>query len=145
MGYRQPTIPAQRGQPKREAKLAISWQSVTLRSPRNRPGKETRLDLWAVRIWEPNPVPDSDPIEWLLLTSVLVETVTDVLERVDWYTHRWVVEEYHKCLKTGCGMEQKRLQKAHRLHRLLAFFSILAVRLLQFRDWARTKPPFESR
>ncbi|MEM6284566.1 MAG: IS4 family transposase [Chloroflexota bacterium] len=144
MGYRRLTIPAQTGQPKREAQLAISWQSVTLRSPRNRPGKETRLDLWSVRIWEPNPDPDSDPIEWLLLTSVPVETVTDALERVDWYTHRWVVEEYHKCLKTGCSMEQRRLQKALRLHRLLAFLSILAIRLLQLRDWARTKPHLKA-
>ncbi|MEL6151664.1 MAG: IS4 family transposase [Chloroflexota bacterium] len=140
MGYRTLTIPAQTGQPKREAHLAISWQSVTIRSPRNRPGKETRLDLWAVRIWEPNPDPDSDPIEWVLLTSVPVETVTDAIERIDWYTHRWVVEEYHKCLKTGCGMEKRRLQKAQRLHRLLAFLSILAIRLLQLRDWARSKP-----
>jgi hypothetical protein len=89
---------------------------VTIRSPRNRPGKETRLDLWAVRIWEPKPDPNREPIEWLLLTSVPVETFTDALERVDWYTHRWGVEKYHNGLKTGCRIENRRLQKAQRLH-----------------------------
>jgi len=140
MGYRVLAIPAQRGKPKREARLSISWQPVTIRSPRNRPGEETRLNLWAVRVWEPHPPKATEPIEWLLLTSVPVETFTDALERIDWYTYRWVVEEYHKCLKTGCGMEKRRLQSAERLHRLLAFLSILAVRLLQLRDMARTKP-----
>ena len=38
-------------------------------------------------------------------------------------------------------MQERRLQQAQRLHFcLLAFLSILAVRLLQFRDWARAKP-----
>ena len=140
MGYRTVEIQAQKGQSKREAQLAISWQPVTIRSPRNRPGKEKRLHLWAVRTWEPHPPEDSKPIEWLLLTSVPVETLEDATERIDWYTYRWVVEDYHKCLKTGCGMQERRLQQAQRLHRLLAFLSILAVRLLQFRDWARAKP-----
>lgn len=144
MGYHTVEIQAQKGRPKRDARLAISWHPVTIRSPRNRPGKETRLPLWAVRAWEPNPPEESEPIEWLLLTSVPVKTLENAIERLDWYTYRWVVEEYHKCLKTGCGMEKRRLQKAQRLHRLLAFLSILAIRLLQFRDWARTKPHFRA-
>ncbi len=140
MGHRSLEIAAKPGQKKRTAELAISWQQVTIRSPRNRPDLATMLTVWAVRTWEPNPPSDVEPIEWLLLTSVEVDTLEDALERIDWYTHRWVVEDYHSCLKTGCAIEKSQLQHGDRLQRLLGFLAILAVRLLQLRDWSRTKP-----
>jgi hypothetical protein len=140
MGYRTLEISAKPGQKKRTAELAVSWQKVIIRSPRNRPGPETRLTAWAIRTWEPKPPPDSEPLEWLLITSVAVETLTDALERIEWYTYRWIVEEYHGCLKTGCAMEKSQLQHGDRLRRLLGFMAILAVRLLQLRDLSRTKP-----
>ena len=125
--------------------MSVSWQAVTLRSPRNVPGPETQLHAWVVRTWEANPPPGVTPIEWLLLTSVPVQTLDDALERIDWYTCRWIVEEYHSCLKTGCAIEKSQLQHAQRLQRLLAFLSILAVRLLQLRDLARTSPERPAR
>ena len=79
-------------------------------------------------------------LEWLLLTSVPVEQLVDALERLDWYTCRWKVEEYHKCLKTGCRMELSQLRTGPRLKRLLGFLAILAVRMLQLRDLARSSP-----
>ena len=144
MGYRMLRIEAQTGHPARETKMAVSWQPVTIRSPRNRSGEETRLTLWAVRTWELEPPENEDAIEWLLLTSVPVQTLAEALERLTWYTHRWVVEEYHKALKTGCAMQERRLQTAQRLERLLAFLSLLAVRLLQLRDWTRTQPDLKA-
>ena len=48
--------------------------------------------------------------------------------------------EYHSCLKIGCAIEKSQLQHGQRLQRLLGFLAILAVRLLQLRDLARTKP-----
>lgn len=140
LGYRSLEVAAKPGQKKRTAHLAISWQQVTLCSPRNRPGPKTMLTAWAIRTWEPDPPPDVEAIEWLLLTSVAVETLADALERIDWYTYRWIVEEYHSCLKTGCAIEKSQLQHGDRLQRLLGFLAILAVRLLQLRDWSRTKP-----
>jgi hypothetical protein len=64
----------------------------------------------------------------------------DALERIEWYTCRWVIEEYHRCLKTGCQIEKSQLRHAERLQRLLAFLAILAVRLLQLRDLSRCAP-----
>lgn len=144
MGYRSVELANQPGQQKRSAHLAVSWQPVTLRSPRNRPGPASTLTVWAVRTWEIDPPPDVEALEWLLLTSVPVETLADALERMDWYTHRWLVEEYHSCLKTGCAIEKSQLQHGERLRRLLGFVAILAVRLLQLRDWARSKPTLRA-
>jgi hypothetical protein len=140
MGQRELEVPARPGHQKRTAQLAVSWQPVTIRSPRNQSGPETSLTLWAIRTWEPAPPPDMEPIEWLLLTSVRVDTLQEALERIEWYTYRWLVEEYHSCLKTGCAIEQSQLQHGERLQRLLAFLAILAVRLLQLRDLSRARP-----
>lgn len=140
LGERCLDVPAKPGQAARTADLLVSWQAVTLRSPANEPGEPTTLRAWVVRTWEPNPPAGSVPLEWLLLTSVPVLTLQDALERIDWYCCRWIVEEYHSCLKTGCAIEHSQLQQAQRLQRLLAFLSILAVRLLQLRDLARSTP-----
>jgi hypothetical protein len=50
------------------------------------------------------------------------------------------VEDYHQCLKTGCHLEERQIQTADRLIRLLGFLSPLAVRLLCLRDLARRTP-----
>ena len=59
---------------------------------------------------------------------------------MDWYRARWRVEDYHQCLKTGCRIEERQLQSAERLIRLLGLLSPLAVRLLQVRDLSRQAP-----
>lgn len=145
MGQRTLDIPAKPGVAARTAQLSVSWQPVTLRSPRNTPGLDTLHHAWVVRTWEAKPPPGAPALEWLLLTSVPVECLEDALERVDWYTCRWIIEEYHSCLKTGCAIEKSQLQHAQRLQRLLAFLSILAVRLLQLRDLSRSTPHLLAR
>jgi Transposase Tn5 dimerisation domain len=145
MGERHLELPAQAGQPARTAELLVSWQAVSLRSPANEPGHPRTLQAWVVRTWQPNPPPGVTAIEWLLLTSVPVLTLQDALERIEWYSCRWIVEEYHSCLKTGCAIENSQLQHAERLRRLLAFLSILSVRLLQLRDLSRSTPHLLAR
>jgi hypothetical protein len=56
---------------------------------------------------------------------------------VDWYRARWIVEDYHQGLKTGCRIEQRQLQSYDSLRRLLGLLAPTAVRLLQLRAAAR--------
>jgi hypothetical protein len=79
-------------------------------------------------------------LEWILVTSVPTTTLEQAWERVGWYEHRWIVEDYHQCLKTGCLLEERQVQSADRLIRLLGLLSPLAVRLLLLRDLARREP-----
>lgn len=60
--------------------------------------------------------------------------------QVDWYAHRWVIEEYHKCLKSGCAVQARQLTTAVRLQRVLGFLAIVAVKLLQLRMLSRIEP-----
>jgi hypothetical protein len=126
------------GRAGRTAVCGVAYAAVRVRwsKANGSPGGEpTRA--FGVRVWELNPPAGEEGVEWLLLTSVAVESVADAHERVDWYECRWVVEEYHKALKTGVGIEQVQLRKRARLEPLLGIRSVVALELLWVRDAAR--------
>ncbi|GHO57673.1 hypothetical protein [Ktedonobacter robiniae] len=98
------------------------------------------MTVWVIRVWEELAPKGEKPLEWVLLTSVPTTTLEQAWERVDWYRHCWLVEEYHQCLKSGCRIEERQLQTIDALMRLLGVLSPLAVRLLQVRAYAREAP-----
>jgi hypothetical protein len=127
------------GQPGRRVRLQVAWSALALCPPRNGPERQqTSVPGWCVRCWEARK--RKNALEWVLFTTVPVTSAASALERLEWYRWRWVVEEYHKALKTGCAMEQRQLQSAQGLLALLGFLAIVAVRLLQLRTVARTAP-----
>lgn len=127
--------------PQREVHLCISWGTLRLWPPDREPSKDERPMLVSViRTWEPHPEEGGEALEWLLLCSVAVEQEAEAWERVDWYRMRWIVEDYHQGLKTGCQLEGRQLQTYEGFHRLLGFLAPLAVRLLQIRSAARQAP-----
>jgi hypothetical protein len=134
-------VPGSHGRTARLTMVQLAFGHLTVLPPRfeTRCGKEP-LELWAVRVWEEHTPAGEEPLEWILLTSIPTTTLGQAWERVNWYEHRWVVEDYHQGLKTGCHLEQRQVQTVDRLKRLLGFLSPLAVRLLQLRDLARKEP-----
>lgn len=125
------------GRPARQAEIALSFGQLTVRL---RPHSQAGLTLWFVRAWEVAPTSAAEALEWILATTVPVGTPAEAEQRVEWYTARWLVEDYHQCLKTGCAMEERDLEDAQRIQRLLGFLAIIAVRLLQLREEARLDP-----
>ncbi len=132
-------VPAGPGRKARTAHLKMSFVAVTLNVPSHRTGDYANapLAVWAVRVWEPNPPEGAEALEWILLTNVPVETADQARERVTWYEKRFVVEEYHKGMKTGCGIEQMQLTDIARLEPAIGVLSVLTITLLQLRDAAR--------
>jgi hypothetical protein len=132
-------IAAGPGRPARRARLAVTWVELQLLPPRQPRGEERGVPLrvWALRVWEPNPAPGSERLEWILLTNVEVKSVADAWERVTWYSCRWLIEEYHKVKKTGCEIERMQFCYAERLQSAIALMSVVAVWLLQLRDASR--------
>ena len=59
---------------------------------------------------------------------------------VGYYTARWWIEEYHKALKSGAGVEASQLERADRLEPLIAVLAVVAVRLLNAKLLARSRP-----
>ncbi|EFH80062.1 IS4 family transposase [Ktedonobacter racemifer] len=135
-------LPARHGHQARSTTLYLSWTSLELLPPRNdsRLNKLPPLPVWVIRVWEEGAPKGEEPLEWILLTSLVGTTCEQAWQRVEWYRARWRVEDYHHCLKTGCRIEERQVQSAERLIRLLGMLSPLAVRLLQVRDLSRQAP-----
>ncbi len=125
----------------RAARVVISFGCLRLLPPQHQQSSELRpLVVWVVRVWEPEPPEGVEGLEWVLLTSVPTATLEQAWQRVDWYRARWIVEDYHQGLKTGCRIELRQLQSYEALRRLLGLLAPAAVRLLQLRAAARDAP-----
>jgi hypothetical protein len=125
--------------PARRACVAVTWAAVQVQAPEKPRGQHRPqpLAVWALRIWEPEPPPGAEAVEWFLLTPVEVSTRAGAWEVTDWYCLRWVVEEFHKAQKTGCAIEQAQFTRACRLQPMIALLSVVATTLLQLRSDSR--------
>jgi len=130
----------------REAVLQVSAAPIRLCAPSQKHGEHGNqpLSLWVVRVWEPNPPQGVEPLEWFLLTNHPVSTFEDAWEVVSWYECRWIIEEFHKAQKTGCGIENPQFTKSERLHPMIALLSVVALSLLNIRELSR-RPDAKSR
>jgi Transposase DNA-binding len=119
----------------RHARLLISAGALLVHPPHARHGNHGRdpLPLWVVRVWEPHPTQGAQAIEWLLLTNEPVHDLADALRVVTWYQTRWVIEEFHKALKTGCQVEALQFTDIARLEPMIAVLSTVATTLLNLR------------
>lgn len=122
----------------RQARLTIRAAPFAMPPSRNDPRTADRepLALWAVYLKEESPPEGTEPVEWMLISSLEASSLEQALRIVGYYTCRWVIEEWHRCLKEGCGIEASQLDEASDIQRLGAIMSVLAVRLLQMRDLA---------
>jgi hypothetical protein len=117
--------------PDRQAIVSVRFVSVTLRPPWRPNGvKLPAITLNAILVQEVDPPADvEDPIEWLLLTNTPVTSFAEAQQVIGWYCCRWQIEVFHKVLKSGCRVEDCRLQTAGRLHSFVALMSVIAWRL----------------
>jgi hypothetical protein len=134
-------MPRRGAQPARQAVLSLRYCCLTLAPPRHRKRESLpEVALWAVLVSEREPPADTEPIEWLLLSTVAVSSVEDAVERVQWYACRWGIEVWHRILKSGCRLEARQFATAERLHRCLSLYSVLAWRIFYATMLARAVP-----
>lgn len=122
----------------REATLTIRVAPVLFAPGRNDPrtSDAPAIALWALYLQEQDPPAGGTPVEWMLLSSEAVTDLAQARQIIGYYTCRWVIEEFHRCLKEGCRIEAAQLDEAADLMRLGAILSPAAIRLLQLRDLA---------
>ena len=88
------SIPAQRSQPRREARLHINFQKVRVQPPLHGACfRKTEIVAWVVRVWESQPPEGQEPLEWIVLTTLAITCPSDAWEVVQWYGWRWLLEE----------------------------------------------------
>lgn len=117
--------------------------AVRLRAPQ-RPGAGAGtlppIAGTAVRVWEAVPPRGAVPLEWILLCDGPVSTFAQAHECALQYASRWLVEDFHKALKTGLGVERLQLETGQRLFAAAAMMSVVALRLVGLREQVRHHP-----
>ena len=134
-------IPGRGGRPARTARVHLAVRQVWAQVPaiwKPRHPEWEPMPVWVIRVWEPEPPAEvEEPLEWILLCSLPVETPEQLLEKRSWYERRPLIEDFHQVEKTGCGEERLRFQTAEALLPMLGVLSVVAVRILQLRWWGR--------
>jgi hypothetical protein len=133
-------VPARHGVKKRRARLELRAVTVTV-SPdtRKHPGRQP-VTWTLVEAKEIDAPAGVEPLHWLLWTTEPTNTVADLLEVLRLYKLRWLIEDFHLTLKSGCQIEDLRLETADRLIKALIMYSAVALRIVALRDLARQRP-----
>jgi hypothetical protein len=131
------------GHSSRIAKMNVSAVEVWLRSPHrpgNRAGNLPPIRCTALRVWETKAPKGVEALEWILLTSLTINNFVQALEVALIYSSRWLIEEFHKALKSGTKAEELQLETTEALFAAIAIKSVVALRLIELRERLRLNP-----
>ena len=118
----------------------IQATRVVLKGPYRQGSRLADVELTAIRAREKNPPKGEQPLEWVLLTSRPAHTFEQALEILEWYLCRLQIEIYFKILKSGCKVEEFQLERLTRLEPALAFYMMVAWRVLYLTMLGRACP-----
>lgn len=132
-------VPRRGSRPARTARVQVRFAPVLLRAPKDR--KLPPVRVWAVYAREVgHGAAVTEPLEWLLLTTVKTEGVEQARERLAWYSRRWGIEVYHRTVKSGCRIQDRRLDDADSLEACLAIDLVVAWRVYWLTMVGRERP-----
>jgi hypothetical protein len=144
-GSHEIAIPSRGGRKARNAQVGIRFKKMTLspsmrtKKAQSKTVKVNSVDVTVIEVKE-LATDREDKLHWYLLTNEPVASYNDAREKIHWYEMRWPIEIYHKILKSGCKIEDCRLQTAEKLTRYITLMSVVAVRLYQLTMAGRTEP-----
>jgi len=114
----------------RQAVVAVRAVQVTLRPPARARGQLPAVTVNVVLVQEVNPAAGEEPVEWLLLTTLPIDSLEEVRLIIQYYCVRWMIEVLFRTLKSGCRVEQRRFEELERMLACLAVYLITAWRTL---------------
>lgn len=141
---------SRKGVKARTAKIEVSTTNICFQAPRIcsswvKQCGITTIAASVVIVCEVDAPKGVKPVRWVLLTTLPVESFDDAWTVIEHYEHRWLIEEYHKVLKTGCSLERHALRTASRLEPLIGLIGIIGIRLLQLKLIGRNQPKAQAR
>jgi hypothetical protein len=137
-----PKLSKKKARPKRPGRLAeleVRYQRIQLRPPDYHAGKDP-IDVWGIHAVESSPPEASEPVEWFLLTTVNITSPEDAVQCLRWYCLRWRIEDFHRVLKSGCGVEEIAHETAERIRRAIAINLVIAWRIMLMTLLGRETP-----
>lgn len=124
----------------RKADVSISYGEAEILRPHSPVYPQKSVKLRFVHVWERSNKSAEKDIEWILLTSMAVESLEDARKIVAYYKKRWFIEEFHRLLKKkGFGIEDIQVETDH------AFAINLALAIKAAYDVSLLKGAFDTK
>lgn len=127
----------------RQARVEVRAATVTLRPPPRSDRDLPSVSVNVVLVREVNPPAGETPVEWILVTTLPIDTAAQVHLIVEYYCVRWCIELFFRTLKSGCRIEQRRLEHVDRMLPCLALFLIVGWRTLFVCRMGRSSPELD--
>ena len=127
----------------RRATVEVRAASVTLRPPPRPDRKLPPVTVNVVLVREPNPPAGEVRVEWILVTTLPIDTLEQVRTIVEHYCVRWSIEVFFRTLKSGCRIEHRRFEHIDRVLPAVALYMIVAWRTLFVCRMGRSCPDID--
>jgi hypothetical protein len=132
-------IPRKGSRAARTARVQVRFAQVMLTPPKN--SRLQPVSVWAVYAREVGHGAEvKQPIDWMLLSTVKTESFEQACERLSWYSRRWGIEVYHRTVKSGCRIQDRRLDDSDSLEACLAIDLVVAWRVYWLTMASRERP-----
>lgn len=112
----------------RQATVQVRATTLTLRPPWRFDRELPACTVRVVLVREPNPPTGEPPLEWILVTTLPIDTPEQVRGIVAYYCARWCIEIFFRTLKSGCRIERRRFEHIDRVLPCLALYLIVTWR-----------------
>jgi hypothetical protein len=114
----------------RQAQVQVRAAQVMLRPPWRFDRTLVPVAVNVVLVRESNPPAGEEPIEWMLFTTLPIDTPEQVQTVVTYYCIRWQIELLFRTLKSGCRIERRRFEHVDRILPCLGVYVIVAWRTM---------------
>lgn len=134
--------PHKRGQSRdaRTATVEVRAAQVTLQPPWRFDRTLPPLTLNVVLVEEREAPAGCLAVQWLLVTTLPIDTLDQVQEIVRYYCLRWQIEIFFRTLKSGCRVEQRLFERLPPTLNCVAVYSIIAWRVMYLCQLGRECP-----
>ncbi len=124
----------------RTAEVGVRACKTTVVCPDYISGAPKSVVVNVVLVEEPNPPLDEPAIRWLLITTLPIDNDKQIQAVIGHYCVRWQIEVYFRTLKSGCRIEQRRLETLDRIMNCVAIMMVVAWRVAFVTYLGRTCP-----
>jgi len=145
VGEHEVEVPRQGKRAARKAKLEVRVARVSLKAPGHGVDKHPKEQVEVSLVWAFERAPEQEePLEWVLLCTEVVDGLSSAVEMIGAYSTRWMIEEFHHVLKSGCKVERIQFDTVDSMLPAIGVLAVVAWRVLYLAKLARSSPEIDA-
>lgn len=123
------------GRERRVAQIEVRYVEVEIAAPcGSQKSEQPSVKLWAIEARERNALVGVESIVWRLLTTHQIQTSADAVRMIEYYRHRWWIEQLFRVLKKqGLDIESSELEQIESIKKMSVLGLGVAVKTLQLK------------